>query len=547
MKTVTKIIVFYLSLFLLSSCENILKEKPLSLTTADFYYSTPAGIEDGLKAAYKNFRDFYGQERGFTMTDVGTDIWTAGSGTYSQHPHFNDYNINFPSTDNFLSEVWNSFYVGVNQCNAVIGRTPDVEGIDDQTKNRVMGEARFLRALYYFHLVQQWGDVHFTLEETVGVETEANRTPAQTIYDEGIVPDLEFAVNNLPESTTDYGRVTKPAAQALLAKVNLTLGNWVQAEELATNVINNYNFKLVETISDLWNIHNEVNDEIIWAIQYTSDPLTNGQGNAAHMYFHASYNRCPAIARSIEYGLNWSRYQPTNYLIKLFDKENDARWTDGWRVVWLANTKAKINGKTVNIGDTAMVIVTYPVDNAIQSSVPYWLVDFNDNWVGNPPTVLEIGALERRLYPTLLKHEDPLRPSANYSQGSRDIFVIRLAEMYLIAAEAAWRQNRSDDAADFINIIRTRAAVEGKESEMQVDASDINLDFILDEIARELCGEMNRFYDLKRTGKLIERIKLYNLDATANIKEMHKVRPIPQTQIDRVTNPDVFFQNPGYL
>ena len=547
MKTKTNILFFCFSLLFLSSCEDILKEKPLSLTTADFYYSTPSGLEDGLKAAYDNFRDFYGQERGFTMTDVGTDIWTAGSGTYSQHPHFNDYNINFPSTDDFLRDVWNSFYVGINQCNAVIGRAPDVKGLDEQTKNRIMGEARFLRALNYFHLVQQWGDVHFSLDETIGVETEANRTPAQMIYDQGIIPDLEFAINNLPESTTDYGRVTKPAAQALFARVNLTLENWSQAETLAKSVINDYNFQLIESISDLWDINNEVNDEIIWAIQFTSDPLTNDKGNAAHMYFHASYNRCPAVARSIEYGLNWSRYQPTNYLIKIFDKERDARWIEGWRLVWFANTKAKINGKTVNIGDTAMVIVTYPVDDAIQKTVPYWLIDFNDKWVGNPPSTLEIGALERRLYPTLLKHEDPLRPSANYSQGRRDIFVFRLAEMYLIAAEAAWRQNKSAEAAGYINVLRTRAAIEGKEAEMQVGASDINLDFILDESARELCGEMNRWYDLKRTGKLIERVKLYNLDATPNIKEMHLVRPIPQTQIDRVTNPDVFFQNPGYL
>ena len=118
--------------------------------------------------------------------------------------------------------------------------------------------------------------------------------------------------------------------------------------------------------------------------------------------------------------------------------------------------------------------------------------------------------------------------------------------MYLIAAEAAWRQGRSDDAADYINVIRTRAAIPGKEVAMQVSATDIDLDFILDERARELVGEMHRWYDLKRTGKLLERVRQYNLDAAPNIKEMHLVRPIPQTQIDRVSNPGEFQQNPGY-
>jgi hypothetical protein len=124
--------------------------------------------------------------------------------------------------------------------------------------------------------------------------------------------------------------------------------------------------------------------------------------------------------------------------------------------------------------------------------------------------------------------------------------LIRLAEMYLVAAEAAWRQNKPAVAADYLNVLRTRAAKPGKEAEMQVEADEINLDFILDERARELMGEGHRWYDLKRTGTLLERVKQYNLDAAPNIKEMHLVRPIPQTQIDRVSNPGEFTQNPGY-
>jgi len=118
--------------------------------------------------------------------------------------------------------------------------------------------------------------------------------------------------------------------------------------------------------------------------------------------------------------------------------------------------------------------------------------------------------------------------------------------MYLIAAEAAWRQGKSTDAANYMNVLRTRAAKVGMEEEMKVAPGDIDLDFILDERARELMGEMHRWYDLKRTGTLLERVKKYKLDAAPNIKEMHLVRPIPQTQIDRVTNPGEFRQNNGY-
>jgi len=95
-------------------------------------------------------------------------------------------------------------------------------------------------------------------------------------------------------------------------------------------------------------------------------------------------------------------------------------------------------------------------------------------------------------------------------------------------------------------VVRSRAALDGKEAQMQITAADVNLNFILDERARELVGELDRWYDLKRTGTLLERVKKYNLDAAPNIKEMHLVRPIPQTQIDRVTNPGDFLQNSGY-
>lgn len=134
----------------------------------------------------------------------------------------------------------------------------------------------------------------------------------------------------------------------------------------------------------------------------------------------------------------------------------------------------------------------------------------------------------------------------NEAQSARDVFVIRLAEMYLIAAEAQMKLGNTQAAADNINILRTRAAKPGRVATMQVLPAQITLDFILDERARELCGEQLRWYDLKRTGKLVERIKAYNPDNAVSIQPFHVLRPIPQTQIDAVTNKDVFKQNPGY-
>lgn len=545
MKKLHYISLICLSVFV-SSCEELLTEDPLSLATAEGYYTTEDGIKDGLNAAYTTLRSFYGQEDGFFLTVTGTDIFTNGFGGIANNPHINNYSANFLGTTATVTDIWDALYIGINQCNTVVERAPQVEELSDEEETRIIGEAKFLRALYYFHLVQQFGSIHFSLEETIGVQTEANKTAPEIVYSEGIVPDLQYAAANLPTTASEYGRADKAAAEALLARVYLTIGNWAEAEAFATNVIDDYAFELVTPYAELWDIENEVNSEIVWAVQFSEDPLLNGPGNSGHLYFIFDYTFNPAMVRDIENGRPFQRFLPTNFLLKLYDRSMDARWDGSFKTVWYANKTGQINGHTVNPGDTAIHIVMEPVSDAVKQAAPYWIIDFKDNWIGNVTAYQEIGTNRRRNYPSLRKFLDPLRPSINETAGRRDFPVIRLAEMYLIAAEAAWRQGRSDDAANYINVIRTRAALPGKEVEMQVSAADIDLDFILDERARELVGEMHRWYDLKRTGKLLERVRQYNLDAAPNIKEMHLVRPIPQTQIDRVSNPGEFQQNPGY-
>src|SRR5690606_19208182 len=113
-------------------------------------------------------------------------------------------------------------------------------------------------------------------------------------------------------------------------------------------------------------------------------------------------------------------------------------------------------------------------------------------------------------YPTLRKFLDNTRASANEAQSARDVFVIRFAELYLNAAEAQQKLGNLDSAAHWVNIVRDRAAKPGFEDQMEVSPSEITLDFILDERAREFAGEQIRWFDLKRTGKLLERVKAHN-------------------------------------
>jgi hypothetical protein len=158
-------------------------------------------------------------------------------------------------------------------------------------------------------------------------------------------------------------------------------------------------------------------------------------------------------------------------------------------------------------------------------------------------------------FPSLTKHLDQTRLHFN-DPSDRPIILMRLAETYLIAAEAAFKANRPGDAATMINIVRQRAAYRTTQdatananaaNALTVSGSDITLNFILEERTRELYGEYMRWYDLVRTQTLVERVKLYNVLGAPNIKDFHILRPIPSaSQIDLVTNKDEFPQNTGY-
>jgi hypothetical protein len=529
-----------------SSCNDILEEDPISLVTADGYYVDAKGIEDGLKASYSQLRQFYGTQFGVYITVGGTDIYTNAFGGSKNGHSYNNYDQNLGSISPAFEALWGSFYQGINQCNTIIGRTPAIADMNDSEKEITLGEARFLRALYYFHLVQQFGDIHFTLDESKGVITEAYKTPISDIYELGIIPDLNYAIQVLPNKQSDYGRVNKSAAEALMARVQLTLGNLPEAIALADNVINNYDYKLIPSLSDLWSIENVVNDEIIFAVQYTYDPLTNAYGNITHKLFNCRYFGYPGLDQSLEYGASWQRLMPTNYFLEIWDEDSDLRLHQSMRTHWIANKAENINGFNVAPGDTALKIVLHEVLDSNKMNFPYSLIDYRGEIVDTQTDNSQIGGLKQRIYPTLRKYEDPLRITATANDGGRDFPVIRLAEMYLIAAECATLLGNKEDAANYINILRERAIAPGKEAEMLVSSDMIDLEFILEERARELCGEMHRWYDLKRTGTLLERVRLYNYSGGPNIKQYHLLRPIPQTQLDRITNPGEFLQNPGY-
>lgn len=531
---------------LLPSCQEQLEEFNPSGLTAETVYTTPAGFETLVNAAYSYTRWWYGKEDGFALSELGTDIWLRGAGDVN--PELTDYTTNLQSTQRAIEPLWGKFYTAINVCNAGI-KGIAASGMTEAQRKVREGELRFLRAFYYWHVVEQWGGVHFTTEVTNGVQTTANRTPIETFYKQ-IFDDLAVAVANLPNTTTEVGRVTKPAAEAFLAKMHLTRGNNKEAAELAQKVIAGYSYALQPRFADLWSMTNLENKEIVWAINYSKDLSLNDRidpvlfpdghprgGNNGHLLFAMKYDDQPGMIRDIANGRPFNRYMPSLFLLNLYNEAVDSRYAASFKTVWLAN--ATTGGFA--IGDTAVLATKNEIPDAVEKTKKYRVWDLSKVYRAN-------GAAsgDRLHYVCLKKFDDATRPTIQEEQSARDAYVIRLADLYLVGAEAEFKQGNAQKAAELINKVRVRAALPGKEKQMEIGAADVTLDFILDERARELVGEQHRWFDLKRTGKLVERVKKYNPEAGANIQDFHVLRPIPQRQLDAILNKAEFSQNQGY-
>jgi TonB-dependent SusC/RagA subfamily outer membrane receptor len=273
-----------------------------------------------------------------------------------------------------------------------------------------------------------------------------------------------------------------------------------------------------------------------------------------HLYWRMVYDTEPGLARTIVYGRPFRRLRPSGFMLdSLFNREADSRWNSMFQRVWYANKP----GPGLEVGDTAIFqpwVKTKDLDKAKYCGKPYEIFTEPDDF-DNPKTK-PLGDACPNLkseynptyFPTLTKWDEPDRATVNQEQGQRDFPVYRLADTYLMVAEALIRQGRPAEAVPYVNAVRLRAAIPGHEGEMTADASDMTLDFILDERGRELFAEGHRWFDLVRFHELVELVKARNAPAAEFIQPFHVLRPIPQSQIDLTNNEDgsEFGQNPGY-
>lgn len=554
MKTKTMVLALA-ALFGAAGCSD-LREVPITGVTGQ-YFQTVEGAQSAVIGAYSRQRDYYGQIRETAIGQSGTDSWEKGGEAGADAP-FNDYtSVLSPNMSNTVNrDQWQQAYVGVNAANTAIAAVTGAP-LPEAQKNVLLAESRFLRAFQYHNLVRTYGDVELRLEPSQGVIIAATRTPAAEVYSRGIIPDLEFAVANLQTTAAQVGRVTKGAAQALLAEVLLTrgaAGDFDRATALTTDVINSGTYALNADFRGLFCgpdrvgpngvvisacdfvPANETNREIVYSVQFSGDGVNDQFGNQLHLFYVMAYDvqGAPSLARTLEYGRPYRRLRPTRHLLDLWNRATDTRYDATFQTLWTSSSGTR---------DTAIYMPGTPTVPAANQGKRYRAYGENDY----TPVV----------FPTLRKWLEQSRTDVQSITGGRDRHIFRLADVYLMRAEANIRAGRTAAAVADFNVLRRRAARAGQNNEMgaaelaQLNASPVN--FLLDERERELAGEELRWYTLARlsnvggTNYFMSRIQTYNAAAAPNVKAYHVLRPIPQEQIDRTEGGiQAFPQNTGY-
>lgn len=554
MKKIYNQIILILSLGTLigtTSCKKSLEENNLGGRTAETYYNTPSGFEDLVKSNYPNLRNIVNTPN---LYYLGTDAFSTPN--ISDQSGLNLYNNNLNSLNTDVDTYSKQLYSAINVANNTIYWATQVQGGTAATLAVRVGEAKALRAYYYYLLVETFGDMPLVLTPSTTVTLTYTRTPEKDVYTQ-IIQDLNEAISALPATTTDFGRVTKGFAQHLLSKVYLTRGYKsygggtadFQLAATTAEAVMAGPYSLKANYADLFDptISNfQVNSEVIFSVQYSSTVVTNTvsttlTGSTLYQYFVWDTQNTPLLGRSVFYGRANNLVALDPFFFSVFDKTRDSRY--------LANVydvvRVQTAGSGYAVGDTLLYYPATPFTAAQKAAKKYYVI--NPDQYRTSPFIAGL-----RSYPQFKKFRDPFVSTYVDGGGARDTYVFRLGETYLIAAEAYLKLGNTSKALQYYNAIRTRAAKTGNNPAtgiayaMEMRASTLTIDDILDERIRELTGEEFRWFELKRTGTLVSRTLADNDEAKASntIKATNVLRPIPQALID--LNRGSFPQNPGY-
>jgi len=609
MKTYKKITFLLTAIFVMTSvsCKKFLDETPKAVIVPQLF-STTGGVIGGINAIYSNLRNLWGTEGFFYYTNGGTDETLSGSSISAGGLDFftyNNYVNNVADVYNATGGFFNLAYQDINTLNGVLkyGQTAFT---DATTQTQYLAQAKFLRAFYYFHLVETFGDVplHTTFIDVATLSD--SRAPIADVYAQ-IITDLTQASTELQSKAGETipstgaaspfagpGVATRASALYLLSKAYLTRGwstaaqstDFANALSTAQKLIANaptYGVALYPSYDQAYAVGNDnTNTENLFAIQHSTDTkygdfvaaAASGKVNLLASFFRPNYpiilGNYPAtsgstlVTRDITNGRPFIRARPNSgtvvdYIneVVFVDKTNDFRYWDTFQTTWIANTAGATTPRgSLTVGaDTAVWMSPY--DPGIAKRTAFKGVIMMPPKIAAAATGANNNAYTNTQYPAVKKYDDVNRPAVN-DPSSRPVVLFRYSEVFLIAAEAAFKTGDYTTEANMLNVIRTRAAARpagapaapaGAVAAMQLTAAQCQaggIDLILNERSRELFGESLRWWDLTRTQSLVRRVQLYNTEAAGFVKDFEVLRPIPQTEINLVTQGPTFPQNTGF-
>ena len=510
-----------LSAIALSSCQDVLDEQPRSSYDPTFF-KTEEGVKGGLTALYAHLRNLYGQAYYFTSCEAGTDEYTYGHSADGNQKDIDMTGVGQVSSTSVRSDaLWGQAFSDINTASAVIENASEVGIADD-----LVAEAYFFRGFYYFKLVQTFGGVPLDLG---GGELHSNTAPKRTserntvvdVYTKSVFPDLEKAVNDLPEKPRLVGALTKNVARLFLANAYLTYGWWLEnpqgiatypecsrdasqatsyyqkAYDTAKTAISNPGpYKLQDTYYDVNFWQNDRNAEwLLWADHNQDDDLYNGgglgwgNGGAPENFagWFTQWNYCgdmrgefadgsvgnPVLREACQaLGRPWTRMAPIPDALKKFtDVDKDSRWdgtfTTSYRVNMAkgGNGNAYVkgaNGAQIKNGEVFLQFLPYDDPNVVYAQANGQINA--GTLAGHDEFVINISDISRQSYPGVWKNIGHRTDRGEATElgnpnGSspRPFPIAKFSEFYLTAAEAAVKLGKNSEARDLVNVLRARA------------------------------------------------------------------------------------------
>ena len=553
----------------MTSCYDLLTEVPKDFLTPENSYTDRKGFEAALANIYLSIRnDFYAnsdQWQNFDLMGVDVDLNNprTSNDVYTEYFYWNTLNA-----DNGIAKKWwQRLYGYIYSCNVIIDRAESslVKWNTEEEKNAIVGEAKFLRAFAYRFLGNMWGKAPIVLEETTSPQFNYQSATQEEIYKQ-CKEDLLFAVQWMPEIDNQKGgRASNVAARHLLSEILICLKDYNGAVEQATAVINNPSMSLMterfgklkdftfegydyqgekEPWGDVyWDLFRENNfnridgnKECIWNVQF--DVELQGGGNTGvsggnfglERWFGAAWwsqkdlDGTPNWLKDILGGRPVGAVSPTKYAA-----EQIWQYTDSWNKD-IRNSKYNMKREYYWTNPNGRFYGQLMTEETLGDKATSFQV--------TDPTYMKIIAAQ---------HHGQFKDATSgetHDNGRiyKDWYIMRLAETYLLRAEANLLAGKADAAAADINAVRNRA------NATPVTASDVNIDLILDERARELYLEDFRLNTLMRMNKLVEYLMKYNpkvIQAGYKLDDHLNKLPVPNSEIE-ANKEGGLVQNDGY-